>query len=166
MNLIRRIATFLSALAVSVSAFAQEGTPKQPEPKVSPGSTAIDVTVKRAVAQGNDVFVDLMVTSRSSWKVLAFLSDHCVIYDDEGNLYRGGLVNMEYRVLFEVDGSRHNQCHLEMERGIPRKVRIIIRNVDEYAASFPLIKLRYYGDNTCSNDNTITIENLFIKRED
>ena len=166
MNLIRKIAYALAALSVSFSAFAQEGTSKQPEPKVNPGSTAIAVTVKRAVAPGNDVFVDLMVTSRSGWKVLAFLSDHCVIYDDEGNQYRGGLVNMEYQVLFEVDGSRHNQCHLDLERNIPRKVRIIIRNVDEYAASFPLVKLRYYGDNSSSNDNTITIENLFIKRED
>lgn len=132
--------------------------------EVDPGSTAIDVVVKRCFARGNDVMMDLVVTGKSRWKVVAFLDNHCVFYDDEGNRYMGGLVNMGYQLLFEVDKNRHNQCHLDIEKDIPRKVRLILKDVDEYAASFPLIKLRYYGDNTSANDCTIVIKNLPIDR--
>ncbi|MBR6931831.1 MAG: hypothetical protein IKH49_00840 [Bacteroidales bacterium] len=135
------------------------------ETEVDPGSTAIDVVVKRCFSQGNDVMMDLVVTGKGGWKVVAFLNNHCVFYDDEGNRYMGGLVNMGYQLLFEVDKNRHNQCHLDIERDIPRKVRLILKDVDEYAASFPLIKLRYYGDNTSYNDCTMVIKNLPIDRD-
>lgn len=158
----RLVSIFLFFMAALFSLNAQS---EKTAMEVDPGSTAIDVVVKRCFAQGNDVMMDLVVTGKSRWKVVAFLNNHCIFYDDEGNRYTGGLVNMGYQLLFEVDKNRHNQCHLDIERDIPRKVRLILKDVDEYAASFPLIKLRYYGDNTSSNDCTIVIKYLPIDRD-
>lgn len=156
------VALFFFSLVAFLPLNAQSGDPVA---EVDPGSTAIDVVVKRCLAQGNDVMMDLIVTGKGRWKVVAFLNNHCVFYDDEGNRYMGGLVNMGYQLLFEVDKNRHNQCHLDIEKDIPRKVRLILKDVDEYAASFPLIKLRYFGDNDSYNDCTIVIKNLKIVRD-
>ena len=158
----RFAALFLFSLFAILPLNAQS---EKTETEVDPGSTAVDVVAKRCFAQGNDVMIDLIVTGKGRWKVVAFLNNHCVFYDDEGNRYVGGLVNMGYQLLFEVDKNRHNQCHLDIERDIPRKVRLILKDVDEYAASFPLIRLRYFGDNDSSNDCTIVIKNLPIDRD-
>lgn len=157
----RLVASFLFSLLVLFPLHAQ--TDKMAT-EVDAGSTAIDVVVKRCFSQGNDVMMGLVVTGKGGWRVVAFLNNHCVFYDDEGNRYTGGLVNMGYQLLFEVDKNRHNQCHLDIERDIPRKVRLILKDVDEYAASFPLIRLRYYGDNSSYNDCAIVIKNLPIDR--
>ena len=80
-------ALFFFSLVAFLPLNAQSGDPVA---EVDPGSTAIDVVVKRCFAQGNDVMMDLIVTGKGRWKVVAFLNNHCVFYDDEGNRYMGG----------------------------------------------------------------------------
>ena len=136
--------------------------------KVSSGSSCIDVAVKRAFAQGDDVYVDLIITGLSNWNMVYFhgrRGDSCKFFDDEGNVYQSQDLYGNGKVNFEVDGEQwYSECRLIIEKNVPRKIRFIVKNVDEYATSFPKISLRYYGNGTSANDCCITIQNLPITR--
>ena len=126
--------------------------------RVDSGATEVEMKVKRAFSRGNDVCIDLIVTGLSSWENIAFwwLDSERKIYDDEGNFYE------RKQIYFEADGERKDI--IPIERGIARKVRIVVKDVDEYASSFALIKLRYYGNNTSDNPRMLTIRDLPITR--
>lgn len=133
----KKLSALLTVCLISAASFAQVS--------VSSGPPSIDVQVKRTIANGDDVSIDRMITGRSTRSVIAFLDNHCMFYDDEGNLFPGGIQDQNYKIFFEWDGKRYGQCHLPIERDILRKVRIIVKDVDEYAPAFSLIKLHYYG---------------------
>ena len=136
--------------------------------KVSTGSPSIDVSVRRAMADGNDVFIDLVITSRGSWRKLIFSTDlfhpSCRLYDDEGNLYQSGDSS---RILFEIDGKRsYWYPELVIENGVPRKIRIIVKNVDEYATQFLKAYFHYYADKADfrENEHVMSVTDLPISR--
>lgn len=140
----------------SLSLFAQV--------KISTGSSLIDVQVKRAFAQGDDVCIDLMLTSHTKWDMISLHA--CEVYDDEGNHYQ--LMGVSFQVSDEmidvmVDGKR--RCIFSVAKDIPRKVRVIIRNVDEYASAFSLVKIEWWGDRSSANIINTTIKDLQITRE-
>lgn len=124
--------------------------------RVDSGATEVEMKVKRAVSRGNDVCIDLIVTGLSSWEYIAFPGINLKIYDDEGNFYDRD------KIYFEADGKR--TIVIPIERGIARKVRIVVKDVDEYASSFALIKLYYDGNNSNANPRTLTIRDLPITR--
>ena len=135
---------------------------------VSSGSPNLDVTVKRAIAEGDDVIIDLLLTSRSSWKKVIFSTSlsypSCRLYDDEGNLYQSGESS---RMMFESDGKRTYWFpELVVENGIARKMRVIVKNVDEYATEFTKAYFHYYvnGVDFVENELIITVKNLPITR--
>lgn len=124
--------------------------------RVDSGATEVEMKVKRAFSRGNDVCIDLIVTGLSSWESIAFWVIERKIYDDEGNFYERN------QIYFEADGEMKNV--IPIERGIARKVRIVVKDVDEYASSFTLIKLHYDGNNTSANPRMLTIRDLPITR--
>jgi len=153
----------LAVIAASFCLFSQT--------KISSGSTNIDVQIKRAVVNGDDVFVDLIITSRGSWSFLEIMTRNdmgsvgCRFYDDEGNLYQSGSSSV---MQFEIDGARSYWFpKIQIERDIPRKMRIIVKNVDEYASSFSSIRIPYWGNGGSKTEdlNVITIKNLPIIRD-
>lgn len=136
--------------------------------KVSAGSTSVDVSVRRAVAEGNDVIIDLLITSRGSWQKLIFSTSldypSCRLFDDEGNLYRSGDRN---KMMFEIDGERFYWFpEMVVENGVPRKFRIIVKNVDKYATQFVKGYFHYYADRVDfrENEHVITVTDLPITR--
>ena len=156
----RLFATIILLLACLIYAGAQV--------KVSSGSSYIDVAVKRAVAEGNDVIIDLMITSHGSWKKIIIstgnMSPSSRIYDDEGNLYQSGKSNV---MMFEADGTRSYWFpELVIERDVPRKMRVIVKNVDEYATEFTKAYFHYYANRVdfVENEYIINIKNLPITR--
>lgn len=147
----RRLIIALAALfAVLPVSFAQM--------TVTAGSAEISVEVKRAIAQGNEVAIDLFVTSlTASWGGLDLANRH-MIYDDEGNLYE------RYSVQVVADGGG---TYVNLEKDIPRKFRVVVKEVDEYASRFLLARIRYQarkpnGDGI--KESEITIRNLPIER--
>lgn len=131
---------------------------------VDSGHSSIEVAVKRAFASGSDVCIDLIITSRGNWDKIVLHGDS-EFYDDEGSRYTSGIHYRDYGVYFERDNERMGgACQLNIVKDIPRKLRIIVKNVDEYASSFLLIKLPYLGNNTTLNSCTMTIKNLPITR--
>ena len=152
------------AIVVLLSSFIYAGA----QAKVSSGSSSIDVAVKRAFSEGDDVVIDLLITSHCNWKKLIFSTSNmypsCRFYDVEGNLYQSGDSKV---MMFEVDGNRSYWFpELVIERDVPRKFRIIVKNVDEYATEFTKAYFHYYADKTdfVENERVITIKNLPITR--
>lgn len=146
----------LCLLASSTISFAQV--------QVSSGNSSIDVKVKRAVAQGDDVFIDLIITSNGSQSIFQYFGDPVTVYDDEGNMYMGENGQwVKVKIDFEFDGKQSRSFRFPIERGIPRKMRVFVRGVDEYASAFTIVKIPYMGDNS-GFTGTITIKNLPITR--
>lgn len=164
----KRVTLVLAIILASLSSsFAQT--------KVSSGSSNLEVQVKRAVENGADVYVDLLITSTGSLSFIeinthstASATDSsgagCRFYDDEGRMYQSGA---ESTMLFEIDGNRSYWFpKLVLEKGVPRKMRIIVKNVDEYATSFVSAHIRYLPDGSrfSTDEGTIVIKNLPISR--
>lgn len=147
----RRLIIALAALfAVLPVSFAQM--------TVTAGSAEISVEVKRAIAQGNEVAIDIFVTCfTASWGGLDF-GYFQKIYDDEGNLYDRNSV----QVVGDGGGNFVN-----LEKDIPRKFRVVVKEVDEYASQFLLGRLKYMArkpDGGSIKESEITIKNLPIER--
>lgn len=130
---------------------------------VDSGSCDVDMQVKRAVARGSDVCVDIVCTVRNAWTALVFTSagrkENMRIFDDEGGFY-GDCV-------FVVD-DKPSTYHgwLNVAKDVSRKIRFIIKNVDEYATSFPLMEVPYSGQGKTGGavDCKLVIKNLPISR--
>ena len=149
----KKVIVFLVLILLSSPSFSQV--------VVDPGASEIGVAVKRTHTEGQSVVIDLMVTCyASAWRRIGFGDDKSSVYDDEGNLYRLGSGS----IVIQGDNS---WGELQVEKDIPRKMKVIVKNVDEYATAFPLIKLYYSasGDNGGIKQSLVTIKNLPIQRQ-
>ena len=136
-------------LAVTLPAFSQV--------KVGVESSGLEVKVKRAVAQGDNVFIDLMITNCANYDSIAFNLWDSKVYDDEGNEYTRDALSKE--------GPSSYGGKIDIPRDVPRKVRIVVHNVDEYASGFTLAKIIYEVYNPGSaGPRTLTIKNLPITK--
>jgi len=146
----KRLILFIVALlSVNILSYAQT--------TVNSGAPEIDIAVKRAFARGNDVCVDLTITNNSNWSSISFNLWDSKVYDDEGNEYTKNSLSK--------DGPSTYGGKIDIPREVPRRVRIVVANVDEYASSFTLMKIEYEGWNPSSNPRTLTIKNLPIIRD-
>jgi len=156
----KRFIILLSCLFLSVpQVFSQV--------QVSSGNPELDVQVKRAVAEGNDVFIDLMITCYADWDVIRLIHrDRLCFFDDEGVLYHGDEYNGGIiRIFFFIDGEKNSgHALLKVARDVPRKLRILVKDVNEYAASFTYIKIPYVA-NDHGDEAYIVIRNLPISRD-
>ena len=73
----KRIVFALLACLISITSFAQVS--------ISTDSPNVDVTVKRAFARGENVYLDLLITCHNRWEYVGVSG--CTAYDDEGNYY-------------------------------------------------------------------------------
>lgn len=157
----KRIAFVLITCMLSLSAFAQV--------KISSGTPNIDVKVKRCFALGNDVYVDFLVAGNGRWENIYFNGYDAQVFDDEGNMYKGGFMggrDYRYGISFEYDKkSNVPSCTLDIPRDVPRKVRVKITDVDEYASQFVKITIPCEGNSTNANPFEINIKALPISRE-
>ena len=157
----KRIAVLLAACLITITSFAQVS--------VSSGTPNIDVKLKRCFASGNDVYIDLVLNGNGRWENVYINGYESRIYDDEGNMYKGGFMggqDYRYGISFEYDKlSNKPNCQINIPRDIPRKVRLKITDVDEYASALVKISLPCDGNSTNANPFEITIKNLPITRE-
>ncbi|MBQ7609930.1 MAG: hypothetical protein IJU74_02415 [Bacteroidales bacterium] len=139
------------------------------QPKISSGNSSVDITVKRALVVGNDVVIDIVITCHNGWNSIELLGHDDgvwapIVFDDEGNVYKG--TGMSGRLAYEADGSRqYYNRGLDVTRDVPRKFRLVVKHVDEYATSFASIKIPYFGNGSNGTTYTMIIKNLPITRE-
>lgn len=143
-------------LAIAIS-FAQTS--------VSTGHPALDIKVKRCFVNGNNCYVDLVMTVSNEWSLVSFHNGSgnwaTQVFDDEGNHYSGD--RYYGAIMYEYDGQQDAKgAYLKTARDIPRKVRLIVPGIDEYAASLKLIVIPYQGG---KNHYRMEIKDVPISRD-
>lgn len=153
MKQIVAVLIFLLTLVTGVSA----------QVSVSCSSTAVSVQIKRCIAMGDEVFVD-MVFIGSGQMSQVYISHNSEAYDDEGNKYETRNINIPFTIHFDSDGKQGlSGFWLDIPRDVPRKVRMRLLGADEYASSLSLVKLPCDGND--GSHFMITIKNLPIERQ-
>ena len=147
----KHLICWVFATLFASSAFAQ--------PTISSGSPSLDITVKRAFAQGEDVCVDLIITCRTDWEWINIY--HCRVFDDEGNCYDSN----DKRIDVLVDEKTFDLCNYRaivyLAKDIPRKARIIIKKVDDFATTLSQINISWKYNNNCM----AVVKNIPITKE-
>lgn len=112
----------------------------------------LELRYKRTTVSGNNVYVDFILTYHGKDEIGIRISDgnNTIFYDDEGNIYKGqGLSGMGERRNNNIiaDVGNANSDYGVLPSGIPVKLRMLIKNVDEFATSFPKIIITFtsYG---------------------
>lgn len=89
--------------------------------------------------------------------------DNAHFYDDEGNIYEARKTIEGLRINMIADIGNTGKPWAYIEPGIPVKVRITLKDVDEFATKFVKIRLDCAHD-THSFSKEITITNVPIPR--
>lgn len=130
----------------------------------------IDVKFKRCICSGNTAYIDLVMTNWSNKDIspMPILSDPCnnsrytSAYDDEGNMYKF-LTNLGLIIGGEVcSGGPFN-----LPREIPVKVRVFIKNLDDYARTITMLKVAFYHTASVERNGAALLEirNIPITRQ-
>ena len=133
----KRLALILLFTLFAMSGYAQT---------IKLNAPAVEIKFKRCIASGGSAYVDLVMTNWSEkeirgecvWRepMASYDNYYTAVYDDEGNMYRDSLS-------FSFAGESSNSFYAPCE--IPIKVRIYIRNLDEYASEIKLLKMAFRG---------------------
>lgn len=127
---------------------------------VNTGNPSVDIRLKRCRAVGDDVEIDLIITSHQKWTVINYIPEESQCNDDRAHAYKGE------NFVFVIDGERQQRNpDLITEQDIPRKLKVIIKDVDEDATAFKSLKILYSGDGNKERKYTMNFKNLPIKRQ-
>lgn len=134
----KRLALILLFTLFAMSGYAQTIKLNAPD---------VEFKFKRCIASGGSAYVDLVMTNWSGKEFSGLLTQqemmasydnyYTAVYDDEGNMYRHDSLS------FSFAGESSNSFYAPCE--IPIKVRIYIRNLDEYASEIKLLKMAFRG---------------------
>lgn len=145
----------LSLLALlSISALAQ--------PKITCSVMDLSVSVKRCFAKGDIAYADLLLTNKSNKDMTFFVAPQRAT-DDEGCSYVNGVHTILYLI---INGSNelYYKYFIPAEGFI--RVRVAIKDLDEYATAFQYLSLITDPAGYNSNSGkTVVIRNLPITRE-
>ena len=70
---------------------------------VNTGNPSVDLRLKRCRAIGDDVEIDLMITSHQKWTVVSFMPKESQCIDDMPHTYKSD------NIWFEIDGERQQR---------------------------------------------------------
>ena len=136
----KRLALILLFTLFAMSGYAQTIKLNAPD---------VEIKFKRCIASGGSAYVDLVMTNWSGKEFSGLLTHqeqmasasydnyYTAVYDDEGNMYRHN--SLSFSFAGESSYSFYAPCE------IPIKVRLYIRNLDEYASEIKLLKMAFRG---------------------
>lgn len=123
--------------------------------KCTSSNPSYELTYKRTVVAGNSVIVDFLVTLYGN-VTKEFRVYEITVYDDEGNVY-----NFKANGTGCVDVGNTGNNIIYIEPDIPVKIRITVKNVDEYSTLFKKM-IMPFGNGY--DKNSFTITNIPIPR--
>ena len=108
---------------------------------VSTGNPDVKVKVKRCVASGENVYIDLTITNMTGedFEVYAVARGNgcnTVIYDDEGNEYDSERV----RIRFGTDEYTTGHLYKNIIADVPMKFTIMVSNVPQKTQYFSVVR--------------------------
>lgn len=144
----KRLFTLTISLLIATIAFAQV--------KCVSSNASYEITYKRSFVSGSSVIVDFLVNNYGN-ETNYFRIYSITAYDDEGNVY-----NFESYGTGCVDVGNTGNNSADLEPDIPIKVRITLKNVDEFST---IIKKLILPFGNGYDKNSFTITNIPIPRD-
>ncbi len=153
----KKIITFLIFTFFSICAFGQV--------KCILDNPDYEMKYKRTTVNNSDVIMDFTITYHGRGQGYFYIEEGLGnFYDDEGNIYNARKNPVGDRINLFVDIGNSGRCGQYLESGIPIKVRIRLKDVDDFATEFVKINLECkFVENKPFSSFTIT--NVPIPRE-
>lgn len=151
-------------ILLAMFAFGLQNVSAQPNPiKIATGNPDLIVQVKKCVASGNQVFIDITIMDKVDDVKVGILCGGCSeVQDSEGNTYN------DYPKLYMKIGSNGSytphSAGLNLLSEVPSKVTFKLVGVPESAEFLPLMKIRL-DSSKYGAPNYVTIKNIPITRD-
>ena len=148
----KRLLILVGLLFIGLTSFAQV--------KVENTVPYFDVQFKRAFVKGTTLYVDLLFENTCAYDTFIQVDPGAII-DDEGNRY----------AKWYTENNKGSQYQLTIPAGITQKLRFVIKNLDEYAASFQVIDFDCFIANKLDPDwhggarGQVRLRNVPVNRE-
>lgn len=123
----------------------------------------LELKYKRTTVSGNNVYVDFVMTyyGKDEMEIKVYNGSRTIFYDDEGNIYRGIGVADSVNSKITADVGNADSSYGALPSGIPVKLRMLIKGVDEFATSFPKVTIAFYSN----GEHEMHISNVPIPRD-
>lgn len=137
----------------------------------------IEVVFKRCICSGPSAYIDLVMTNYSgkemtgssiaSENMADYASYYTAAYDDEGNVYKPGSGMASVRIGDDNFVPSLAQRAFALPSEVPVKVRVYLKNVDEFAAEITLLKMNFRGldPSTPYGVSLLEVRNIPIMRQ-
>lgn len=105
----------------------------------------LEIKYKRTTVSGNNVYVDFVMTyyGKDEMEITVIDGHQTLFYDDEGNIYKGqGSGNSPYSKIIADVGNTDSSTAV-LPSGIPVKLRLTVKEVDEFSTSFTKAKISF-----------------------
>jgi len=152
-------------ILMAMFAFGIQNITAQDGIKIITGHPDLNIKIKRCVASGKNVVLDMTVTNESendaSMRICMGNGD-CTIHDGEGNEYRGG---WDGPVVLKVANNAPGQWveRLTLIAGVPTNLKWTIKGVPNSVESIARMQFRVECEAWSLNEK-VTIRNIPISR--
>lgn len=155
-------------IMTAMLAFAIQSLQAQAPLKIVTNHPDFKINIKRCVASGKTVIIDLILTNEGATDVENILgwggSRDTEAYDDEGNIYQYNAIKV--RVANRTDYSIGNSGYFKIPTGVPMRYSICIENVPLSVESIARLNLLFecpkWG---LDNKKPVKISNIPISRD-
>lgn len=160
-------------ILVAIFAFGWQNVNAQNAPlKIVTNHPDLTVKVKRCVASGKTLVIDLIASNTGSDDINDFciLPRYCVAYDDEGNVYQaiGAKIANQQQYTFQLAVYDEATMSTKILPGIPCKMSLIIKDFSIEATSIGLlqvgVKCEQLNLNGFKEDQRVKIRNIPVTR--
>ena len=155
-------------LLVAMFAFGLQNISAQDGIKIVTNHPDFNVKIKRCVASGKTVILDLVLNNVGVNDVENILVDGgfsgSEAYDDDGNIYQSYAIKV--RVANRTEYECGNTGYFNIPAGVPIKLSVSIEGVPQSAESIARLKLNFWSDAWSLNrDKPVRINNIPISRD-
>lgn len=130
------------------------------------------IKVQRCAASGKTVIIDLILTNKGindvdDIEVSRGYYDNAEMYDDEGNIYKGGGMDPVIRVRLANDSEyKYNPGHFKIPADVPIRLSVRIEGVSTSTENIARLSLPFRCDAWGLNDSKpVIISNIPISRD-
>lgn len=135
--------------------------------KIVTGHPDLKMEVKRCEVSGTTCVLDLVIINYAADAKIYFYGGNkgTKIYDDEGNIYTGGSVEIQPAGATYSTSYGYNPSDFVYPTEVPVKFRITIKGVSNAATEFKRVNLKAHSYIHSIEENPIMLYNVPISRE-
>ena len=165
-------------IMMAMFAFGLQNANAQDAPlKIVTNHPDLSMKVKRCAASGKTLIIDLIASNTGADDINDFfiLPNNCVIYDDEGNVYKGdskqtvgAKIANQQQYTFQVSAYYNETMRTKILPGIPCKISLIVKDFSIEATSIGLLQIgvecRQLNLDSWKEEQRVKIRNIPVTR--